>query len=134
MTVEMARLKAENEALQSRTSQSQAMPTLAQFDNDIEQYQAAMGSHYQNQTAGIVQQQLSQFQANQTQSSQDIQTDSAINSHYDRAQELGKKDYNEAESSAKNIIGEALVKGIFSKTKKEYLYSCPVNIIVQKYL
>ena len=116
MTVEMARLKAENEALQSRTSQSQAMPTLAQFDNDIEQYQTAMGSHYQNQTAGIVQQQLNQFQASQTQSSQDIQTDSAISSHYDRAQELGKKDYNEAESSAKNIIGEALVKGIMQNT------------------
>lgn len=117
MTVEMARLKAENEILQARSSQSQTMPTMAQFDNDAEQFQAAIGSFYQNQTTGIVQQQLNQFQANQTESNQNVQIDSAINSHYDRAQDFGKKDYNEAESSAKNIIGEELVKGIMQNTQ-----------------
>ena len=124
MTVEMARLKAENEALQSRTSQSQAMPTLAQFDNDIEQYQAAMGSHYQNQTAGIVQQQLNQFQANQTESSQNVRIDSAIDSHYDRAQKSGRSDYNKAEASALNIIGKDLAQGIIENTPNsdEILY------------
>ena len=117
MTVEMARLKAENENLQARSSQSQTMPTMAQFDNDAEQFQAAIGSFYQNQTTGIVKQQLNQYQANQTESNQNVQIDSAINSHYDRAQDFGKKDYNEAESSAKNIIGKELVKGIMQNTQ-----------------
>ena len=117
MTVELQRLKTENEQLQARSSQAQGMPTMAQFDNDAEQFQTAMGSYYQNQTTGIVRQELNQFQASQTQSSQDIQIDSAINSHYDRAQEFGKKDYNEAESNAKSVIGEELVKGIMQNTQ-----------------
>ena len=116
MTVQVAKLQAENEQLQNRANQSQGLPTMAQFGDDAEQYQVAVNAYYQNQNAAMVQTQLNQFQANQTESSQNAQTDSSINEHYDRAQKSGRNDYNQAETNALNIIGNDLAQGIMQNT------------------
>lgn len=124
LAVEMARLKAENEQLQSKASQNQGMPTMAQFDNDPEQYQVAVIQYYQAQNNAAIDQRFNEFNANQVASSQNAQTDSSINAHYDRAQKSGRNDYNEAETNALNVIGDDLAKGIMQNTPNsdEILY------------
>ena len=114
LAIKIAQLQAENEKLQG--GQNQGMPTLGQFDNDTEQYQIAMNKFYQNQNQNMVNAQLIQFQANQATNTRNSQTDSAINKHYDRAQDFGKVDYNEAEDKASGIIGKDLVEGIIENT------------------
>jgi hypothetical protein len=116
MAVEMARLQAENQQLQSKASQSQGMPTMAQFDNDPEQYQVALSQYYQVQNNAAIDQRFNEFNANQAESNQNAQTDSSINAHYDRAQKSGRNDYNEAETNAVNVIGSDLARGIMQYT------------------
>jgi hypothetical protein len=122
MTVQLANLQAENEKL--KQSQNQTMPTMAQFDNDAEQFQVALNQYYQGQNTALVNKQLNEFASNQAASNQNNQSDAAINNHYDRAQKAGRADYNEAEKKAVDIIGSELAQGIIENTANsdEILY------------
>lgn len=124
LVVKLAQLEAEKEQMQSKAVQSQAMPTMAQFDNDPEQYQVAMNQFYQVQNNAMIDQRFNEINANQVESNQNLQTDSAINSHYERAQKSGKTDYNKAETNALNVIGNDLARGIIQHTSNsdEILY------------
>jgi len=122
MTVQLANLQAENEKL--KQAQNQTMPTMAQFDNDAEQFQVALNQYYQGQNTALVNKQLNEFVSNQAASNQNNQSDAAINNHYDRAQKAGRADYNEAEKKAVDIIGSELAQGIIENTANsdEILY------------
>ena len=116
LTVELANLQAENERLKQAKTQNQTMPTMAQFDNDAEQFQVALNNFYRNENLELVNNKLNEFVSNQNASQQNNQIDAAINNHYDRAQKSGLADYNEAEQRAIEQIGPELAQGIIENT------------------
>lgn len=107
---EIERLKRENQLLQMQ--QTPQRPTLEQFDYDEAKYRAALADFEDkrlDERFSAMEQRLTA--AAQPPAREDI---TALESHYDRAEKLGVRDYEVAEDAVIEAIGQGTFKEVVS--------------------
>lgn len=117
-------LEEENRLLKLKLTGTQKAPKPEDFDTD-EEYDVANRKYQEGKMEAAVKAEAERlFQAQQQQSTQvaqRMQAEQRLTEHYQRAEQLKLKDYEQAEDTAIEVLGRDTAKHIMASTDKSHL-------------
>jgi len=117
---EVARLTQENQRLAQGQKPQQILPPDFDDFESKEEYRQAVATY----TAQVAQHAAGQVLNNQVEGQRQTKFDSRVEEHYQQAEKLGKRDYEQAEVNAINELGQTFVNQLVDNTDNsaEVLY------------